>query len=215
MRVVGENGDGVTRSSGAPGQVLNTLYPDTVPAAETQAWRTFDYANTVTAFGHCFADREEVVRHPAVHIGCWNNVAEIGILSGIVVYHCTNVEDRTLISVRVRASMQDGKERAAYARRAFKEWKRSQQLADEHLRPDLFPRMVDFWEDIVYGTDSGEASMSGLVHIWLGRSTLRWNWDINRHAGSMPSYTGIRTSPEMWRTELCTSHQSVDLDTTC
>jgi hypothetical protein len=121
MRTVGENEEVITRSTGAPTQVLQTLYPETVPSAESQAWPRFDYPNTVTAFDHCFGEEDEVIRHPAVHIGCWNNVAEIGITSGIAVYECTNVEDRKAISVRIHGSMKDGKERAAYARRRVEE----------------------------------------------------------------------------------------------
>jgi hypothetical protein len=215
MRIAGENGEITTRSSGAPAQVLQTLFPDTSPAAEAQAWPRFDHVNAVTAFDQCFGDREEVIRHPAVHIGCWNNMAEIGILSGITMYDCTNVEDRSLIAVRIHGSMQDGKERAAYARRAVEEWKRSQQLGDEHLRPDLFPRMARFWEKLIYGSNPNRASLSTLVTMWLGGSTLTWDWDLGRFAHVAPSYTGIRTSPEMWRTELSSSHQHVDLDTTC
>jgi hypothetical protein len=212
----GENGEVVgTRSNGAPAEVLRILFPETIPVPESQAWPVFDHRNAVTAGDHCFGSEDEVVRHPAIHIGCWNNIAEIAIMSGIALYDCTNIENRTTISLRIFGSTQDGKERAAFLRRGVEEWKRGQQLGDEHLRPDLFPRLIGFWESLVYGTNPEEGSLSGLLRMWLGGNTVIWNWDLGRYSGQSISYTGIRTSPEMWKTELASTHKNIDLDSTC
>lgn len=137
-------------------------------------------------------------------------MAELGLVSGILVYHTTNVEDKEMVGMRATASNLDVRERAALARRALEEWKRSQFLADEHLHPSDFPRMECLWSVLMYSARDDKPGLREVCGYWIGGSTLRWNWDINREVEVAGSYTGIRTTAEMWQSELTNSFVTVN-----
>lgn len=208
-------GQVVTSVSGAPPTALLDLFPGSRPAPGVEDWPGYDHRNAVNALDQLYAPRDVAEMYPALSIGQWTNIAEIGLCSGMLKYDTTNTERKEDIPTRTRTCQQDGKERAAYLRRAVEEWKRSQQLGDEHLQPGVFQRMADFWHELIYGTKPEEASLQMMARSWVGGSTLNWSWDMLRATNVAISLTGVRTSAEMWRTDMNTQLAHVPIESTC
>lgn len=164
----------------------------------------------VSAFDHLYGSRVRAQEMPPIMLCTWNNLAELGITGSIVVYNTENVENKEMIAARVLSSNADAKERGALVRRPLEEWKRANYLSDEYLQPAAFPLMEGLWFYLLYSEDSQQPGLRYVCSYWIGGRTVMWSWNMNRYIETAGSYTGIRTSPEMWQTDLSMSMKSID-----
>lgn len=136
---------------------------------------------------------------PALRIGKWDNMAELGIVSGFAVYNAFDTENKERLISRLNAGGMDSLNRVAYWRRIIEMWKRQNGIRDEIASPGSYDNLDNYWTMFVEATFEGGPTLSMMADVLCKGKYCSWSWRMNEYRTILPSLTGSRTPSSWWR----------------
>lgn len=155
--------------------------------------------DTTTALDHIFVTRDQSRMTPALRIGKWDSMAELGIVSGFAVYNAFDTENKERLISRLNAGGMDSLNRASYWRRIIEMWKRQNGIRDEIASPGSYENLDNYWTMFVETSFEGGPTLSMMADVLCKGKYCSWSWRMNEYRTILPSLTGSRTPSSWWR----------------
>nr|WGU15420.1 coat protein [Nilaparvata lugens toti-like virus 1] len=158
-------------------------------------------SNCVNCLDMGVSDRETAENFPVIYIGYWPAVAEIALTFRLAMYDVFNTESSLDIQQRRLNCGLDRIQRACYLRRSVENFKREAGITDGIVHPALAEDdRIPIWLDWIQG--AGEVKgLHEFIKCFIGGGKTDFSWEVNIHCGVQATWTGIRTSSDMWISE--------------
>lgn len=123
--------------------------------------------------------RKDLARkYPAMRIGKWHAMAELGRRAGFCIYDAFCVENSSVVGRRVEADELDAIMRAGLMKQVVEQWKRQNELRDEIVSPNSYPNMGNYWTHFMASEHSGGATLYDVVGHLCSTKYVSWSWQI-------------------------------------
>ena len=193
------------RHYGAPPHALRAMgcVPATLDDGEPIEHEAYGASGAVNGMDCRFRSRQCARMFPHVTVGCWSNMAELAVCTGLAVYNPMTTEDNLQRLGRLRSGLSDRMTRGRFLRIAWEDWKRGNAIKDEIAFPAAAEAAVA-WADFVHSSFQPDGSTAKWFAETFVTAHLSWSWGANvvgndRGQAGSPSFTGIRTVSSMWR----------------
>ncbi|UQS94388.1 MAG: putative capsid protein [Corcyphos virus 1] len=173
-----------------------------LPARQDDDVVNYGDADATTSLDHIFVDLDTAQAKPAVRVGRWDAIAELGMVSGMCVYSAFNKENHEMVKGRIHAGGMDSLCRAGYWRRILETFKRQNGLRDEIASPGSYVLLGDYWTSFVEPSVVGGATLGLISGLVCKTEYCCWSWTMNEERTINPSITGSRTPSSWWRCEV-------------
>nr|WQM60685.1 MAG: coat protein [Totiviridae sp. 2] len=170
----------------------------------------YDHQAAVSAFNHVFASRSIAGANPALKIGKWSNMAELGLFTGMLLYNPTNTESEECVNTGLNGTNLDAIDRAALVRRGTEEWMAATGLREAITAPSTFVEYRDII-DRAFSGSSEIVTLSSVASNAIGGETTRWLWSVNYVSGSLTGTTSSRLHSNMYRTSYNREFVAIDI----